>query len=81
MERSSPVSTVAPSSGSARSTTSPATSPGCWNPLQRSIVIGDELATIGLDQIKFSDRADLDAGDSVTWGDAEEYGCYWYMEG
>ena len=28
---------------------------GCWNPLQRSIAIGDELATIGLDQIKFSE--------------------------
>jgi hypothetical protein len=54
---------------------------GCWNPLQRSIAIGDELATIGLDQIKFSNRTDLGERDSVTWGDADQYGCYWYMEG
>jgi len=54
---------------------------GCWNPLQRSIAIGDELATIGLDQIKFSNRTDLSERDSVTWGDPDQYGCYWYMEG
>jgi len=54
---------------------------GCWNPLQRSIAIGDELATIGLDQIKFSNRTDLTARDSVSWGDPDQYGCYWYMEG
>ena len=54
---------------------------GCWNPLQRSIVIGDELVTIGLDQMKFSDRLSLEPRDSVTWGDPEQYGCYWYWEG
>ncbi len=54
---------------------------GCWNPLQRSIVIGDELVTVGLDQMKFSDRQTLAARDSVSWGDPEQYGCYWYWEG
>ena len=54
---------------------------GCWNPLQRSIVIGDELVTVGLDQMKFSDRQTLEPRDSVSWGDPEQYGCYWYWEG
>ena len=54
---------------------------GCWNPLQRSIAIGDELVTIGLDQMKFSDRQTLEPRDSVSWGDPEQYGCYWYWEG
>jgi hypothetical protein len=54
---------------------------GCWNPLQRSIAIGDELVTVGLDQVTFSDRLTLAERDSVSWGDPEEYGCYWYVEG
>jgi hypothetical protein len=54
---------------------------GCWNPLQRSIVIGEELVTVGLDQMKFSDRLTLEPRDTVTWGDPEQYGCYWYWEG
>ncbi len=54
---------------------------GCWNPLQRSIVIGDELVTVGLDQMNFSDRQTLESRDSVSWGDPEQYGCYWYWEG
>jgi hypothetical protein len=54
---------------------------GCWNPLQRSIVIDEELVTIGLDQMKFSDRQTLEARDSVSWGDPDEYGCAWYNEG
>jgi hypothetical protein len=53
---------------------------GCWNPLQRSIVIGDELVTVGLDQMKFSDRQSLEPRDSVRWGDPEQYGCYWYVD-
>jgi hypothetical protein len=53
---------------------------GCWNPLQRSIAIGDELVTIGLDQMQFSDRLTLETRDAVRWGDAEQYGCYWYWE-
>jgi hypothetical protein len=53
---------------------------GCWNPLQRSIAIGDELVTIGLDQLQFSDRLTLETRDAVRWGDAEQYGCYWYWE-
>ncbi len=53
---------------------------GCWNPLQRSIAIGDELATIGLDQLQFSDRQSLEPRDSVSWGDPEQYGCYWYYD-
>ncbi len=51
---------------------------GCWNPLQRSMVIGSELVTIGYDQMKFSDRATLEARDSASWGDPQDYGCYWY---
>ena len=54
---------------------------GCWNPLQRSIVIGDELVTVGLDQMKFSDRQTLEPRDSVSWGNPDQYGCYWYWEG
>ena len=53
---------------------------GCWNPLQRSIAIGDELVTVGLDQMKFSDRQSLEPRDSVSWGDPEQYGCYWYYD-
>ena len=41
------------------------------------MVIGSELVTIGLDQIKFSDRATLETRDSVSWGDPEDYGCAW----
>ena len=52
----------------------------CWNPLQRSIAIGDELVTIGLDQMKFSDRQSLEPRDSVTWGDPDQYGCSWYYD-
>jgi hypothetical protein len=52
----------------------------CWNPLQRSIAIGDELVTVGLDQMKFSDRQSLEPRDSVTWGDPDQYGCYWYYD-
>ncbi len=53
---------------------------GCWNPLQRSLAIGSELVTIGADQMQFTDRATLVARDSVQWGDAEQYGCYWYVD-
>ena len=54
---------------------------GCWNPLQRSIVIGDELATIGLDQIKFSDAphsTPVTVSPGATPGSTAGY---WYMEG
>src|SRR6056297_2390304 len=54
---------------------------GCWSPLQRSIVIDDELGTVGLDQLQFSDRQTLERRDAVSWGDPEQYGCYWYGEG
>jgi hypothetical protein len=52
---------------------------GCWNPLQRSVVIGDELVTVGLDQMKFSNRADLSERSTALWGDSDT-GCahYWY---
>jgi beta propeller domain-containing protein len=53
---------------------------GCWNPLQRSLAIGSELVTIGADQMQFTDRATLVARDSVQWGDAEQYGCYMYVD-
>ena len=50
---------------------------GCWNPLQRSMVIGSELVTVGLDQMQFSDRTTLEPRDSVSWGSPENYGCAW----
>jgi hypothetical protein len=53
---------------------------GCWNPLQRSMVIGSEIVTIGLDQMKFSDRQTLETRDGVSWGDPEQYGCYYYVD-
>ncbi len=53
---------------------------GCWNPLVRSIAIGDELATVGLDQIQFADRRTLEVRDGVSWGEPEEFGCWWYVE-
>jgi hypothetical protein len=54
---------------------------GCWNPLQRSMIIGSEIVTIGFDQVKFTDRATLVGRDEVRWGDPENYGCYYWMEG
>ena len=51
---------------------------GCWNPLQRSMVIGSEIVTIGFDQVQFTDRATLTPRDSVRWGEPEMYGCYYY---
>lgn len=53
---------------------------GCWNPLLRSIAIGDELVTVAADQLQFSDRQSLEPRDAVRWGDAEDYGCWWYWE-
>jgi hypothetical protein len=50
----------------------------CWNPLQRAVVIGSELATIGFDQVQFSDRATLAVRGAVRWGMPEQYGCYFY---
>ncbi len=57
------------------------TDTGCWNPLQRSMVIGSEIVTIGYDQVQFTDRASLTPRDSVRWGDPDMYGCYYYMGG
>ena len=54
---------------------------GCWNPLQRSMVIGSEIVTIGYDQVQFTDRATLGVRDNVQWGDPEMYGCYYYVGG
>jgi hypothetical protein len=50
----------------------------CWNPLQRAVVLGSELATIGFDQVQFSDRATLAVRGAVRWGTPEQYGCYYY---
>jgi hypothetical protein len=57
---------------------------GCWNPLQRSMVIDSEIVTIGYDQVQFNDRATLAVRGSASWGDPENpemYGCYYYMGG
>lgn len=50
----------------------------CWNPLQRSMVIGSELVTIGMAKAQFTDRATLTTRDSVTWGNTDQYGCIMY---
>lgn len=52
---------------------------GCWNPLQRSMIIDSEIVTIGFDQVQFTDRASLTPRTSVRWGDPDMYGCYYYM--
>jgi hypothetical protein len=54
---------------------------GCWNPLQRSLVIGSEIVTIGFDQVQFTDRDSLVRRDRVRWGTADQYGCYYWMGG
>jgi hypothetical protein len=50
----------------------------CWAPLQRSMVIGDELATVGLDQVQFTDRDTLVVRGAARWSPADQYGCYYY---
>ncbi|CAN5625720.1 beta-propeller domain-containing protein [soil metagenome] len=57
------------------------TDSGCWNPLQRSMVIGSEIVTIGSDQVQFNDRATLAVRGNATWGDPDQYGCYYYLAG
>jgi Beta propeller domain len=56
------------------------TDTGCWNPLQRSMIIGSEIVTVGLDQVKFTDRATLVGRDQTRWGSPDEYGCYYWVE-
>jgi len=53
---------------------------GCWNPLQRSMIIGSEIVTIGFDQVKFTDRDSLVGRDQVRWGEPENYGCSYWTE-
>jgi Beta propeller domain len=53
---------------------------GCWNPLQRSLAIGSELVTIGVNEMQFTDRASLEPRDSVEWGNTDQYGCYMYID-
>lgn len=50
----------------------------CWNPLQRAIVIGSELVTVGLDRVQFQDRATLGQRGAAQWADPERYGCVWF---
>jgi len=50
---------------------------GCWNPLQRSLAIGTELVTVGMNEMQFSDRASLATRSSVEWGTPDQYGCTW----
>jgi hypothetical protein len=52
----------------------------CWNPLQRAVVIGSELVTIGHDQVQFSDRATLAVRGAVRWGTPEQYGCMYAID-
>jgi hypothetical protein len=67
---------------SARGTISHAARPGsgCWNPLLRSIAIGDELVTVGLDQVRFADRQTLEVRAEASWGEPEQFGCWWWAE-
>ena len=53
---------------------------GCWNPLLRSIAIGDELVTVGADQLEIADRQTLEERAAVRWGDPGDYDCYWWWE-
>ncbi|HEY3485525.1 MAG TPA: beta-propeller domain-containing protein, partial [Ilumatobacteraceae bacterium] len=52
----------------------------CWNPLRRSLVVGDEIVTVGPDQMVFSARSDLAPRAAVTWGTPDEYGCWGYWQ-
>ena len=52
----------------------------CWNPLLRSIAIGDELVTVGMDQLEIADRLTLDERAAVRWGSPDDYGCDWWWE-
>ena len=54
---------------------------GCWNPLQRSMIIDSEIVTVGFDQVKFTDRATLEGRAQASWGNPEQYGCMYWMEG
>jgi hypothetical protein len=56
------------------------TSP-CAAPMYRSMAIGDELATVGFDQVQFSDRASLAVRGAARWAPQEQYGCYVYGMG
>jgi hypothetical protein len=62
--------------GTIASTSNPTN--GCWNPLQRSLAIGTELVTVGMNEMQFSDRASLTTRDTVQWGTPDQYGCVWY---
>jgi len=62
--------------GTIASTSNPTN--GCWNPLQRSLAIGNELVTVGMNEMQFSDRASLTTRDTVQWGTPDQYGCVWY---
>ena len=53
---------------------------GCWNPLQRSMIIDSEIVTVGLDQVQFNDRSTLAVRDAVRWGSPDSYGCAYWME-
>ncbi|HEY0521241.1 MAG TPA: hypothetical protein VGC84_17255, partial [Ilumatobacteraceae bacterium] len=52
---------------------------GCWNPLQRSLAIGTELVTVGLNEMQFTDRASLTPRTTLTWGKVDQYGCMMYV--
>jgi hypothetical protein len=54
---------------------------GCWNPLRRSLVVGDERGPVGLDQVRFSDRSTLAERATASWGSTDDYGCTWWTEG
>jgi len=40
---------------------------GCWSQLQRSLVVGGELVTVGAGEVRFSDRATLVERDVARW--------------
>ena len=64
--------------GSISSEPEPNTNNGCWNPLQRSLVIDTELVTVGFGEMQFTDRNSLVTRGSAHWGAPDQYGCYWY---
>jgi hypothetical protein len=52
----------------------------CYVGMQRSMVIGDELATVGLDQVQFTDRATLVVRGAARWSAPDLYGCYYGVD-
>ena len=47
---------------------------GCWNPLQRSLAIGSELVTVGMNESRVHRPGHIDSSQFRQWGDPQQYG-------